>query len=57
MLQHLPGKLLLMNHENAKSIFKKLGNPVIVKPAISGGSLGVGIHSVVKNVKTVTSPV
>jgi D-alanine-D-alanine ligase len=36
---------------DAKNIFKKLGNPVIVKPAISGGSLGVGIHSVVKNQK------
>lgn len=31
------------------SIFKKLGNPIIVKPAISGGSMGVGIKNVVKN--------
>ena len=36
--------------ENAKAVFENLGNPIIVKPAISGGSLGVGIHSVVKNV-------
>jgi D-alanine-D-alanine ligase len=32
-------------------VFKKLGQPIIVKPAVSGGSLGVGIHSVVKNEK------
>lgn len=30
-------------------IFKKLGNPIIVKPSISGGSMGVGIKNVVEN--------
>lgn len=36
-------------NKNDSGIFNELGNPVIIKPAISGGSLGVGIHSVVKN--------
>jgi len=30
-------------------VFKKLGAPVIIKPAISGGSMGVGIRSVVED--------
>ncbi|MGB4848668.1 MAG: hypothetical protein WBP41_12160 [Saprospiraceae bacterium] len=32
-----------------EDIFEKLGSPVIVKPAISGGSMGVGIKNVVHN--------
>lgn len=31
----------------AKNIFDKLGTPIIVKPAVSGGSMGVGIKNVV----------
>ena len=46
-----PWKIIIDENKNDLSIFVELGNPVIVKPAISGGSLGVGIHSVVKNVK------
>ena len=34
---------------NAESIFEKLGTPVIIKPAVSGGSMGVGIKNVVEN--------
>jgi D-alanine-D-alanine ligase len=30
-----------------ENVFKKLGTPVIVKPSISGGSMGVGIKNVV----------
>jgi D-alanine-D-alanine ligase len=30
-----------------KDIFERLGSPIIVKPAISGGSMGVGIRNVV----------
>lgn len=30
-------------------IFKRLGNPLIIKPAVSGGSLGVGIKNVVSS--------
>ncbi len=32
---------------NNKGIFEKLGSPIIVKPAVSGGSMGVGIKNVV----------
>lgn len=32
-----------------KNIFKKLGSPVIVKPSVSGGSMGVGIKNVVRD--------
>ncbi|MDQ6889486.1 MAG: hypothetical protein M3Z56_04315 [Bacteroidota bacterium] len=44
-----PWRIISEENKNAVSIFESLGNPVIVKPAISGGSLGVGIHSVVKD--------
>lgn len=46
-----PWKIITCENKNDPFIFEELGNPVIVKPAISGGSLGVGIHSVVKNIK------
>ncbi len=36
-------------HADCESILNKLGNPVIVKPAVSGGSMGVGIKNVVEN--------
>lgn len=32
-----------------KGIFELLGTPVIVKPSVSGGSMGVGIKNVVRN--------
>lgn len=35
--------------QGLKNIFEKLGTPVIVKPAVSGGSMGVGIKNVVHN--------
>jgi D-alanine-D-alanine ligase len=34
---------------NLDNIFEKLGTPVIVKPAISAGSMGLGIKNVVHN--------
>lgn len=34
---------------NTQAILAKLGKPLIVKPAVSGGSLGVGIKNVVDN--------
>ena len=33
--------------QNLHTIFEKLGTPIIVKPSISGGSMGVGIKNVV----------
>ena len=32
------------------SIFKKIGSPIIVKPSVSGGSMGVGVKNVVHNI-------
>jgi len=37
--------------QDIENIFEILGSPVIVKPAISGGSMGVGIKNVVSNPK------
>ncbi len=35
--------------DDVENIFESLGTPVIVKPSISGGSMGVGIKNVVHN--------
>ena len=35
--------------DDVDDIFEKLGTPVIVKPSVSGGSMGVGIKNVVHN--------
>jgi len=34
---------------DTENVFENLGSPVIVKPAVSGGSMGVGIKNVVHN--------
>ncbi len=39
---HSPGQQIA-------GIFERLGTPLIVKPAVSGGSMGLGIKNVVKN--------
>lgn len=41
-----------INHpdQNIDGIFERLGTPVIVKPSVSGGSMGLGIKNVVGNV-------
>ena len=36
------------NDINEKELIKNLGSPLIVKPAVSGGSLGVGVKNVVE---------
>jgi D-alanine-D-alanine ligase len=38
---------ILSREQNTEAIIEKLGSPVIVKPAVSGGSMGVGIKNVV----------
>jgi D-alanine-D-alanine ligase len=35
--------------QHIKGIFERLGTPIIVKPAVSGGSMGVGIKNIVYN--------
>jgi D-alanine-D-alanine ligase len=36
---------------NTENLFKELGSPIILKPSVSGGSMGVGIKNVVENTK------
>jgi D-alanine-D-alanine ligase len=40
-------KAIADKDQNLHNLFEKLGTPVIVKPSISGGSMGVGIKNVV----------
>lgn len=40
---------ILTREQNTSGIFERLGAPIIVKPAVSGGSMGVGIRNVVHN--------
>lgn len=40
-------KAINSKEQNLQNIFEKLGTPIIVKPSISGGSMGVGIKNVV----------
>ncbi|MEO7960244.1 MAG: hypothetical protein ABIR19_01785 [Ginsengibacter sp.] len=44
-----PWQIITHENKNNQSVFQTLGNPLILKPAISGGSLGVGIDSIVRN--------
>ncbi len=42
---------------NASGVLKRLGTPVIVKPAVSAGSMGITIKSVVRTAKALKSEV
>lgn len=42
-------KTILLPEDATKQVVEALGSPLIVKPAISGGSMGVGIRNVVSN--------
>jgi D-alanine-D-alanine ligase len=41
-------KAIKTNQQNLKGLFDKLGTPIIVKPSVSGGSMGVGTKNVVE---------
>jgi D-alanine-D-alanine ligase len=43
--------------QNTKTVIEKLGSPVIVKPAISGGSMGVGVKNVVHSTEALNQQV
>jgi len=43
-----PWESILNEDYECNGIFEKLGTPVIVKPSVSGGSMGVGIKNVVE---------
>jgi len=48
-------KVITENGTSLHNIFKQLGKPIIVKPAVSGGSMGVGIKSVVSTQEELTA--
>ncbi len=52
-----PWQVVTEQLPNPEAIFEKLGHPIIVKPAISGGSMGVGVKSVVSNSEALTQQV
>ena len=41
--------------QNINGIFERLGTPIIVKPSVSGGSMGVGTKNVIYNEEALTS--
>jgi D-alanine-D-alanine ligase len=43
--------------ENIDTIFKQLGTPIIVKPSVSGGSMGVGIKNVVNDMASLQAQI
>ncbi len=48
-IAHAAWEIIQSPEQDLESIFEKLGTPIIVKPAVSGGSMGVGIKNVVYN--------
>ena len=50
-IPNAPWEPILSREQNLDSIIKKLEAPVIVKPSISGGSMGVGVRNVVNNTR------
>ncbi len=48
-------KVIGYEEENIKSLFDKIGSTLIVKPAISAGSLGISVKSVVTNEEEFTA--
>jgi D-alanine-D-alanine ligase len=47
----------IRDKDDIDDIFESLGSPVIIKPSISGGSMGVGIKNVVHNQSELTEQV
>ena len=41
-------EILQLDGSNIKGIFERLGTPLILKPSISAGSMGIGVKSVVE---------
>lgn len=51
---HVPTALweqISSRDQDMQDIFERLGRPLIVKPAVSGGSMGLGIKNVVNNIE------
>ncbi len=52
-----PWEAITSREQSTGDIIKKLGFPVIVKPSVSGGSMGVGVRNVVNNTKELNEQV
>lgn len=48
---HAPWLPIYAVNDIPETIFETVGKPIIVKPAVSGGSLGVGVRNVVETMK------
>lgn len=48
---HAPWAIIKNSEQDLSGLFAQLGTPLIVKPAVSGGSMGVGIKNVVHNLQ------
>ncbi|MEO6189493.1 MAG: hypothetical protein ABIO44_03085 [Saprospiraceae bacterium] len=46
-IQTPPWEVISKNGNNISGIFERLSSPLIIKPAVSGGSMGLGISNVV----------
>ncbi len=42
-------EVIAQDRSNVKDIFHRISTPIIVKPAVSGGSMGLGVANVVEN--------
>lgn len=45
-------KAILNEKTDCSTIFKDLGTPLIIKPAVSGGSMGIGVKNIVEDEKS-----
>lgn len=52
-----PWEAITAREQNIDRIIDKLGSPVIVKPSVSGGSMGVGIRNVVNSTEELAQQV
>ncbi len=48
-------KAILNEKTDCSTIFKELGSPLIIKPAVSGGSMGIGVKNIVDNEESLTT--
>lgn len=49
VVPHAPWNTITEMNQELKGFCKKTGTPLIVKPAVSGGSMGLGVKNVVSN--------
>lgn len=48
-VEHSPWRILDPEKYSAEDLFNQLKSPIIVKPAVSAGSLGLSVHSVISS--------